>query len=174
MCGELAPVEAEVDDKQGSERKRDDADCGQGVAKVAPVSGPEIEHAARDEGKRDGIGASHPMAMLNELTITRGDHGGAGADDPGGGLQGGSWQARAAGGESDPGEGTDKYGDDIDAAEDAMEFQVAQAKTRRELYRTGQESDYAGERMGYEEKAVGDDLQTVGVVHVVIGDEKHF
>src|SRR5579862_9983070 len=120
--GELAPGEAEFGDQQGSERKNDEADCSQTVAKMAPVAGPEIEHAAGDEGKRDRIGANHPLAMLVDLTVPRGDQGGAGAHDPGGGLHGGSWQARAAGGEGDPGQGTDEYGDNVDAAEDAMEF----------------------------------------------------
>jgi hypothetical protein len=55
-----------------------------------------------------------------------------------------------------------------------MEFQVTLAKARRELQRTGQESDDAGKRMRDEEMAVGNDLQTVGVVHVVISDEKKF
>src|SRR5664279_731886 len=144
---ELLPVEGEVDDKQGSQRKRDDADGGEGVAKVAPVAGPEIEHAAGDEGKRNCIGAKHPLAMLDDLTITRGDQGGGGADDPGGGLHGSSWQAGAAGGEGDPGQGTDKDGGDVDAAENAMEFQVALAKARRKLYRTSQESDNTRECM---------------------------
>ena len=98
------------------------------------------------------------MAMLNDLTITRGDQGGGGTDDPGGGLHGGSWQARAAPGESNPGQGTHKDADDINPAEDAMESQVALAKARRELYWTSQESDDAGKRMGDEEVAVGDDL----------------
>ena len=48
------------------------------------------------------------------------------------------------------------------------------AKARRELQRAGQQSDDAAERMGNEEMAVGDDLQTVGVVHGVIGNEKNF
>jgi len=172
--GELAPIEAEVDGKEGNERKRDDADGGEGVAKMAPVARPEIEHAAGDESKRDCIGANHPLAMLDDLTIARGDEGGGGADDPGGGLHGGSWQAGAARGEGDPGQGTDKDAHDINAAEDPMEFQVTLAKARRELHRTGQESDDAGERMGDEEMAVGDDLQPIGMVHVVIGDEKNF
>jgi hypothetical protein len=55
-----------------------------------------------------------------------------------------------------------------------MEFQVTLAKARRELQRAGHESDDAGECMGDEELAVGDNLQTVGVVHGVIGDEKNF
>ena len=112
--------------------------------------------------------------MPGDLAVTRGDEGGGGADDPGGGLHGGSWHAGAAGGEGDPGQGTDKDGDDVDAAEDAMEFQVTLAKARRELHRAGQESDDAAECMGDEETAVGDNLQTVGVVHRVIGDEKNF
>ena len=55
-----------------------------------------------------------------------------------------------------------------------MEFQVTIAKARRELQRAGQDGDAAAECMGDEEMAVGDDLQTVGVVHGVIGDEKNF
>src|SRR5580704_865860 len=112
---------------------------------MAPVQGPQIEHAAGDEGKRDCIGADHPLAMLRDLAVTSGDEGGGGADDPGGGLHGGSWQAGAASGKGDSGRGTDKDGDDVDAAEDTMEFQVTLAKTRGELRSTGQESDDAAE-----------------------------
>ena len=100
---------------------------------MAPVAGPEIEHAAGDEGKRDGVGTGHPLAMLDDLAVTRGDEGGGGADDPGGGLHGGSRQTGAAGGKGDPGESADKDADDVDAAQDAMEFQVTLAKARREL-----------------------------------------
>ena len=141
---------------------------------MAPVAGPEIEHAGGDEGKRDGIGANHPLAMLGDLAVTRGYEGGRGADDPGGGLHRGSWHAGAAGGEGDSGKGTDKDGDHVDAAEDAMEFQVTLAKARGELHRAGQKSNDAAECMGDKEMAVGDDLQTVGVVHGIIGYEKSF
>jgi len=141
---------------------------------MAPVAGPEIEHAAGDEGKRDRIGANHPPAMLVDLAVTRGYEGGAGADHPGSGLHGGSRHAGAAGGEGDPGQGADEDRDNVDAAEDAMEFQVTLAKARRELHRAGQQSDHTAECMGDEEIAVGDDLQTVGVVHAVIGDEQSF
>ncbi len=55
-----------------------------------------------------------------------------------------------------------------------MEFQVTLAKARRELYRTSQESDNTCECMRDEEMAVGDDLQTVRVVHRVIGDQENF
>ena len=148
--------------------------AAKGVAKMAPVERPGIEHAAGDEGKRDCIRANHPSAMPGDLPVTRSDEGGGRADDPGPGLHGGSWHAGAAGGEGEPGRGADKDGDDVDAAEDAVELQVTPAKTQRELHRAGQESDNAAECMGDEEMAVGDDLQTVGVVHRVIGDEKNF
>lgn len=141
---------------------------------MAPVAGPEIEHAAGDEGKRDGVGTGHPLAMLGDLAVTRGDECGGGADDPCGGLHGGSWQAGATGGEGDPGEGTDKDGDDVDTAEDAMELEVTLADPRGEIDGADQESEDSGECVGDEEMAVGDDLQTVGVVHGVIGDEKNF
>jgi hypothetical protein len=68
------------------------------------------------------------LAVLEDLTVARSEEGGGGADDPGGGLHGGSGKARTAGGEGDPGCCTDKDGDDVDAAEDAMEFEVTLAK----------------------------------------------
>jgi len=83
---------------------------------MAPVAGPEVEHTAGDERKRDGIGAGHPLAMLDDLAVARGDKGGGGADDPGSGLHGGSREARTAAGESDPGCGADEDGDDVDAS----------------------------------------------------------
>src|ERR1039458_3590666 len=115
--GELAPVKAEVHDKQRGKSKGDYADGGEGIPEVAPVTGPEVQHTAGDEGKGDGVGAGHPLAVLDDLAVARGDEGGGGADDPGGGLHGGSWQSGAAGGEGDPCESADKYGDDVDASE---------------------------------------------------------
>ena len=70
--------------------------------------------------------------------------------------------------------GADKDGDDVDASEDAMELEVTLADPRGEIDGADQESEDSGECMGDEEMAVGDDLQTVGVVHGVIGDEKNF
>ncbi len=172
--GELAPVEAEVDEKKGSKCEGNYADGGQAVAKVAPVVGPEIEHSAGDEGKGDRIGAGHPLAVLDDLAITRGDEGGSRADDPGGSLHGGSRQAGAAPGEGDSGEGADKYGDDVDAAEDAMKFEVTLADARGEIDGADQESEGSSEYMRDEEMAVGDDLQTVGVVHGIVSDEENF
>ena len=100
--GELAPVEAEVHDKQRGKSEGDDTDGGEGVAEMAPVTGPEVEHTAGDEGKGDGIGAGHPLAVLDDLAVARGDEGGGGADHPSGGLHGGPGKTRAAGCESDP------------------------------------------------------------------------
>jgi hypothetical protein len=45
---------------------------------------------------------------------------------------------------------------------------------RGEIERADHESEDSSERVGDEEMAVGDDLQTVGVVHGVIGEEKNF
>ena len=144
------------------------------VAEMAPVSGQEVEHAAGDEGKGDGVGTGHPLAMLDDLAVTRGDEGGGGADHPRRGLHGGSGEARTSPGESDPSSGADKNGDHVDAAENAMELEMTLADPRGEIDGADQESEDSGERMWDEEMAVGDDLQTVGVVHGVIGDEKNF
>ncbi len=73
-----------------------------------------------------------------------------------------------------PVKASDNDGNNVDAAEDAVELQVTLAEARRELHRAGQESDDAAEYMGDEEVAVGDDLQTVGVIQGVIGDKKNF
>ena len=77
-------------------------------------------------------------------------------------------------GEGDPGEGADEDGDDVDAAEDAMELEVTLANPRGEIDGADEESQNSGERMRDEEMAVGDDLQTVGVVHRIVGDEENF
>ena len=53
-----------------------------------------------------------------------------------------------------------------------MELQVTLSKARRELQRAGQQSEGSAERVRDEESAVGDDLQAVGVVHGIIGEEK--
>jgi hypothetical protein len=112
------------------------------------------------------------LAVLCDLAIARGNEGGGGAYHPGGGLRGGPGKTRAAGRESDPCEGANKHGDDVDAAEDAMELEVMLANPRGEIDRADQKSEASGESMRYEEAAVGNDLQTVGVVHRVIGDEE--
>jgi hypothetical protein len=55
-----------------------------------------------------------------------------------------------------------------------MELEVTLADPRGEINGADQESEDSGECVGDEEMAVGDDLQTVGVVHRVIGDENNF
>ena len=55
-----------------------------------------------------------------------------------------------------------------------MEFQVTVANARGEIDGADEESHHAEERMRDEELAVGDDLQTVGVVHRIVGDEENF
>jgi len=94
---------------------------------VAPVARPEVQHAAGNEGKGDGIGARHPLAMLDDLAVAGSDERGCGANNPGNRLHGGSREAGTAGGEGNTGGGADKDGDDVDATEDAMELKMALA-----------------------------------------------
>jgi hypothetical protein len=115
---------------------------------VAPVTWPEVEHTAGDERKGDGVGTDHPLTMLDDVAVTRGDESGSGADDPGCGLPAGSGEARTAKGEGDSGCGADKNGDDVDAAEHAMEFQIALADPRGKIDGADQEREDSGERMG--------------------------
>jgi hypothetical protein len=168
------PVEAEVHDKQRGKSEGDDTDSGEGITQVAPITGPEVEHTAGDKSEGDGVGAGHPLTVLEDLPIARGEEGGGRANDPGGGLHRGSREARTAGRKGNPGCGADKDGDDVDAAEDAMEFKVTLAKSRGELDGAAEQSDDAAQRMRDEELTVGDDLQTVSVVHGVVGDEEDF
>ena len=53
-------------------------------------------------------------------------------------------------------------------------LQVTLADPRREIDGADQQSEDSGECMRDEKMAVGDDLQTVGVVHRIVGDEKNF
>lgn len=125
---------------------------------MAPVTRPEVEYAAGDEGKGNCIGACHPLAVHGDLAVARRDDGGGGADHPGGGLHAGSGKTGAAGCESNPREGTNKHGDDVDAAEDAMELEVTLADSRGEIDGADQKSEGSGECMRDEEMAVGNDL----------------
>src|SRR5580658_9405400 len=106
---------------------------------MAPVCGHEVQNAAGDEGKGDGVGAGHPLAMLDDLAVARGEEGRGGADHPRRGLHGSSGKARTSPGESDPSERTDKNGNHVDAAENAMEREMALADPRGEIDRADQE-----------------------------------
>ena len=55
-----------------------------------------------------------------------------------------------------------------------MELKVPFADARGKINGADEESEDSGEGVGDEERAVGDDLQTVGVVHGVVGDEENF
>jgi hypothetical protein len=55
-----------------------------------------------------------------------------------------------------------------------MELEVPLADPRGEIDGTNQESEDSSESMGDKECAIRDDLQSVGVVHGVIGEEKNF
>jgi len=152
------PVEAEVDDQQRGKRESNDSDCGKDVAEMAPVCRHEVQNAAGDEGKGDGVGASHPLAMLDDLAVARGEEGGGGADHPRRGLHGGSGETWTTPGESDACEGANKHGDDVDAAKDAMKLEVTLADPRGEIDGADQKSEDPGECMRDEKMAIGDDL----------------
>ena len=65
-------------------------------------------------------------------------------------------------------------GEDVDAAQDAVKFQVAGAKARGELERTSDEGEGAGDGVRDEEGAVVDELKAVGVVERVVEGEEEF
>ena len=90
---------------------------------MAPITGPKVENSAGDKRKGDGVGTHHPLAMLDDVAVARGEEGGGGADNPCCGLPAGSGEARTAVGENNSSCGADKHGDDVDATEDTMEFQ---------------------------------------------------
>jgi hypothetical protein len=126
---ELAPAKAEVHNKERGKSKGDHADSREGISEVAPITGPKVQHAAGDEGKGDAVGAGHPLAVLDDLAVARGDEGGGGADDPGSSLHTGPGETRTAAGEGDPGCGADKDSDEVDTAENAMDLEMALAKS---------------------------------------------
>jgi len=141
---------------------------------MAPVRGHEVQNAAGDECKGNGVGTCHPLAMHGDLPVARGDESGGGADDPSGGLHGGSREARTAPGESDTGEGADKDRDHVEATQNAMELKVTLAKPSGELEGAREKGNDAAKRVRDEEIAVGDNLQTVSVVHRIVGYEENF
>jgi hypothetical protein len=55
-----------------------------------------------------------------------------------------------------------------------MQLEVPLANPRGEIDGADQESEDSGECMRDEKMAVGDNLQTVGVIHGIVGDEKNF
>ena len=114
--GEFVPVEPEVDQNDGGQGEGDDANRRQYVAKMAPVGGHKVEHTGGDKGKRDRIGAGHPLAVHGDLSVTRGDHGSGSADDPCSALHGGPRQPGTSGGKGDPGKGAEDDGAEVHAA----------------------------------------------------------
>jgi hypothetical protein len=111
------------------------------------------------------------LTVLDDLTIARGDEGSGGADDPREGLHGGSGETRTACTEYDPGWSGEKHRDDIDTAKNAMKLEIALAKSRGKLDGTAQQSDEPEEHMWDQKMTVRDDLQTVGVVHGIVGEK---
>src|SRR6185437_10912070 len=139
--------------------------------------GPEVEHAVEDEGEGEGVGADHPLAVHGDLAIASGDEGGERAEDPERDLDEDAGKVGAVttaklDEEGDGGGGED--GDDVDAAEDAVELQMAGSEAGGELDGAGDEGQRAGDGVRDEESAVVDELEAVGVVGRVVEGEEEF
>jgi len=168
------PVDADVDDQQRGEGEGDNADRRQDVSEMAPVRWYEVKNATGDEGKSHCVRARHPLAMHDDMPVARSEKGRGGADHPGNGLHRGPRQTRTAPRECDPREGANKHGDDVDASEHAMQLDVTLANTRRKIDGADQEGEDSGQRVRDEELTIGYHLQTVGMVHRIVGDEENF
>ena len=130
---------------------------------MAPITGPEVERTAGDKGKCDGVGTDHPLAVLGDLAIAGGEEGGEGAEDPGAGLDVGSDFEVAARGEDEGDARGDEDGEDVHAAEDAMELQMLAAEAGGELERAAEQGEGSAESVGEEEEAVAEEAGSVGV-----------
>ncbi len=171
--GEFAPVEAQVREQDGPERRRDNEDHVRRIRKI-PVGRPDAQDAQRDEGERDCVGTNHPLAMLGDVAIARCKEGGEGTDDPGTDLHDGASKERAP--------GADYYGqnrggnnaEDVEATKNAVKGNVSPAQARGKLEWATEQSEGAEESVREEQVAVGDQLNTVLVVQRVVGNEEDF
>src|SRR5215472_1495737 len=124
--GEFAVVEVNV-----AAEEHEDADVGGPPAELSggevEEGGPEVEQAVDDESEGDGVGADHPLAVHGDVAVARGEKGCERAEDPERDLDEDAGEVAGARVELDDEAercgGED--GEDIDAAEDAMELQVA-------------------------------------------------
>ena len=162
--GELVPVEGDVGEDEGAEEgvEEDDADEG-GVAHGEP-GWDEVQNAQTDEREGDGVGADHPLPVLGDVAVARGEEGEEGAEHPKAGLDVGSEGDAAAPGDEDGRGRGDEDGGDIHAAEDAVQLEVPAAQARGELKWANRGGSDAADGVRDEEKAVVDELEKVVVV----------
>jgi hypothetical protein len=170
---ELAPVHAEIAEQNRAEGDGDDEDDVCRVREV-PVAGPEVEQARGDERKGDGVRSHHPLPVLRDLAVARCKESGDGADDPRPCLHTGCGKERMAGADGQGQNSGQQHRSHIDPAKDAVKGPPALAQTRGELRGAAEQRERAEDRMRNEQMSVGDQLQTVAVVHRVVGDEEDF
>src|SRR5580698_8596601 len=124
VLGEFARVEGEV-----AADEHEDADVGippgELIGREIEETRPEVEYAIGDEGEGDGVGADHPLAVDGDVAVARGDEGGESAEDPERDLDDDAGEVAAPAEVHEEGEGGGgEDGEDVNAAEDAMKFQV--------------------------------------------------
>src|SRR5215469_15983220 len=124
--GEFAVVEVNV-----AAEEHEDADVGVPPAELSggevEEGGPEVEQAVNDEGEGDGVGADHPLAVHGDVAIARSEEGRECAENPERDLD--EDPGKVAGARAELDDEAERCGgedgEDIDAAEDAVEFEMA-------------------------------------------------
>src|SRR6185437_7149236 len=138
------------------------------------VRRPEIEKSIDDEGEGEGVGANHPLAVHGDLAVARGDEGDGGAEDPERDLNEDAEEVLAAELDEEGAGGGEEDGEDVGAAEDAVQLQMTGAESRGELQRADDEGERGCGGVWDEQGAVVDELEAVGVVERVVEGEKDF
>ena len=80
------PAQADIREENRHEGDEDDLQRKVGAG-VRDREGELHQDADADKGKRDSVGAHHPLAVLLDLPIARSEKRGDSGDDPRGGLQ---------------------------------------------------------------------------------------
>lgn len=137
-------MEGDVGDEDGHEGNEDDGRCEAGTSEVIP-RGDGLEDASTHEGEGDGVGADHPLAVLPNVAIARGEDGGSGGDEPCSSLNGsGDGEVDGLGGvivgcHGDGERGGKEDGPGIDAAQYPMKLRAFEAQAAGELQRADEQ-----------------------------------
>ncbi len=149
--GELAPIQCEVGNEDSHEGDQDGGDCAAGDIEMIPCR-YRLQDTCADKGEGEGVGADHPLAVLLDVAVARGEEGGSSGKEPRSALNGGASYEQAGSGDmfgdghEDGERGSDEDGRDINAAEYPMELRVAAAETAGELQRAAEQgSEAAGD-----------------------------
>jgi hypothetical protein len=176
--GEFAPVEVDVGEEEVADRDEEKIEREGGLGHVE-VGGDGVGNPGEDEVESEDVGADHPLTVGDELAVAGGEEGGERAQEPDRRQDGvGEGHSLAESSEAE----VEGYGSgegdaaDVDAAHDAVELEVVLAEMGRELERAEDDCQDAGDRVGDEEEAVGDELfgEAVGMRDDwVLGEDEH-